>query len=178
MRKNTEHYRLLAENVSDVIFIRDMNLHFTYISPSVERLTGYSVEEAMALTMAEAYTPHSIKLAMEAFSEELSREKAEHSDPSRVRTIEMEGYRKDGTTIQTETKMRFLRDSNGHPIGILGDLTAACPVQAVKQAEMAHKASAKSDSLAGRRPAGLGLPLPSRWHGDFCKQQSLRLFWP
>ena len=28
-----------------------MNLKFTYISPSVERLTGYSIEEAMALPM-------------------------------------------------------------------------------------------------------------------------------
>jgi PAS domain S-box-containing protein len=120
MRESEERYRLLAENVSDVIFIRDMNLRFTYISPSVEKLTGYSVEEAMALTMAEAYTPHSIELAMEAFSEELSREKDEQSDPSRVCTIEMEGYRKDGSTIWTEAKMRFLRDSNGHPAGILG----------------------------------------------------------
>jgi PAS domain S-box-containing protein len=120
LRESREHYRLLAENVSDVIFIRDMNLHFTYISPSVERLTGYSVEEAMALTIAESYTPRSIELAMEAFSEELSMEKEEQSDPSRVRTLELEGYRKDGSTIWTEAKMTFLRDSNGQPVGILG----------------------------------------------------------
>jgi len=120
LRESEEHYRLLAENVFDIIWIRDMNFRFTYISPSVEKMTGYSVEEAMALTMAEAYTPHSIELALEAFSEELSREKGGPSDPSRVRTIEMEGFRKNGSKMWTEAKLRFLRDSNGHPIGILG----------------------------------------------------------
>lgn len=120
MRESRERYRLLAENISDVIFIRDMNLRFTYISSSVEKLTGYSVEEAMALTISESYTPRSMDLVMEAFSEELSMEKDEQSDPSRVRTLELEGYRKDGTKIWTEAKMTFLRDPNGHPIGIFG----------------------------------------------------------
>lgn len=120
LRESAERYRLLAENVSDVIFIRDMNLRFTYVSPSVEKLTGYTVEEAMALTMAECYTPHTVKMVMEAFSEELAMEKEETSDRSRVRTIEMEGYRKDGSTVWTEAKMTFLRDSGGRPVGILG----------------------------------------------------------
>jgi PAS domain S-box-containing protein len=138
MRKSAQRYRLLAENVSDVLFIMDLNLRSTYISPSVEKLTGYSVEEAMALPMAEAYSPQSITLAMQAFAEELSLEKGGQNDPSRVRTIEMEGYGKDGSTIWTEARMRFLRDSNGHPIGILGvsrDITER------KKAEIAIRAS-------------------------------------
>jgi PAS domain S-box-containing protein len=120
MRKSNELYQLLAENVSDVIFMRDMNFRLTYLSPSVEKMTGYSVEEAMALTMAESYTPRSIEVAMEALSEELCKEKGGQNDPLRVRTIEMEGYRKDGSKIWTEAKVRFLRDSDSHPTGILG----------------------------------------------------------
>jgi len=120
MLESVERYRLLAENVSDVIFTRDMNLRFTYISPSVEKLTGYTVEEAMALTMEESYTPQSIQLAVQAFSEELAMEKEPRSDPSRVRTMEMEGYRKDGSTMWTEAKMSFLRDPDGRAVGILG----------------------------------------------------------
>lgn len=120
IRESRELYRLLAENVSDVIFVRDMDLRFTYISPSVEKLTGYSVEEAMALTMAESYTPQTIVRVMEAFSEELSREDEGQSDSFRARTLEMEGFRKDGSTVWTEAKMSFLRDSQGRPVGILG----------------------------------------------------------
>jgi PAS domain S-box-containing protein len=162
LRESEERYRLLAENVSDVIWTRDMNLRFTYISPSVEKLTGYSVEEAMALTMAEAYTPHSIELAMKAFSEEQTREKDERSDPSRVSTIEMEGYRKDGSTIWTEAKMRFLRDSNGYLAGILGvsrDIT-----ERKRSEEALRESEERYRQLFRHAPAGI-------YEVDFTKQR-------
>jgi len=153
MRTSNERYQLLADNVSDVIFIRDMNLRFTYISPSVEKMTGYSVEDAMALTMAEAYTPNTIERAMKAFSEELCREKDGKGDPSRVHTIEMEGYRKDGSKIWTEAKTRFLRDSNGRPAGILGvsrDITERKGAEeALRESEKRYK------QLFNHAPAGI-----------------------
>ncbi|RZN36636.1 MAG: response regulator, partial [Methanophagales archaeon ANME-1-THS] len=34
LRKSEERYRLLAENVRDVIWTTDLNLRFTYVSPS------------------------------------------------------------------------------------------------------------------------------------------------
>ena len=48
-KDNEIYYRLLAENVTDVILIMDMDLRFTNISPSVERMRGYSVEESLVL---------------------------------------------------------------------------------------------------------------------------------
>ncbi|HWB26017.1 MAG TPA: PAS domain S-box protein [Chitinophagaceae bacterium] len=41
-----EHYRLLAENISDVVALVTLNGRFEYISPSVERLLGYTQQEA------------------------------------------------------------------------------------------------------------------------------------
>jgi len=55
LQKSEEKYRLLAENASDVIWTRDMNLNLTYLSPSIEELTGYSVEESMALPNWQIY---------------------------------------------------------------------------------------------------------------------------
>lgn len=120
LRESEERYRLLADNVTDVIWIRDMDLGFTYISPSVTKMTGYSVEEAMALTLEDAYTQASIEVVRNALPEELAIEKTGNADPFRTLTLELEGFCKDGSTIWTEAKMSFVRDQTGQPIGIFG----------------------------------------------------------
>jgi two-component system cell cycle sensor histidine kinase/response regulator CckA len=120
LRKSEKSYRLLADNVSDVIWTRDMNLRFTYLSPSVTRLTGYTVEEAMAKPVEETYTPASLGLAMKALAEELAMEERPDQDPNRTRILELEGYCKDGSTRWNEAKMSFLRAEDGRPVGIMG----------------------------------------------------------
>ena len=120
LRESEERYRLLADNVTDVIWIRDMNLRFTYISPSVTKMTGYSVEEAMAFSLEDVYTPASIEVARNALAEELAIEKMGNADPFRVQTLELEGFCKDGSMIWTEAKMSFLRGPAGQVVGIFG----------------------------------------------------------
>ena len=120
LRKSEERYRLLADNVTDVIWTRDMNLNLTYISPSVKNQQGYTVEEAMNRTLEETLTPGSFKLARNVFAEELEVERGKRKDPSRSRTIAVETKCKDGSTIWSEMKMSFLRDRNANPVGVIG----------------------------------------------------------
>ena len=121
LKESERRYRLLAENVTDVIWTMDMNLHFTYISPSVTRQRGYSVEEAMAQTLLEeTLTPASREVAMEALAEELAAEGKGQSDPNRSRKLELELSCKGGSTVWAEIEMTFLRDSDDRPVGILG----------------------------------------------------------
>ncbi|MFH0787577.1 MAG: CHASE domain-containing protein [Pseudomonadota bacterium] len=120
LKKSEKQYRLLAENVSDVIWIRDMNLKCTYVSPSIEKMTGYTVEEAMNLTTEETYIPESLANAQRVLNEELTLKENRCSDPFRVRTLEFEAFRKDGSKIWTESSMTFLRDSTGQIYGIQG----------------------------------------------------------
>ena len=47
LRASEQRYRLLADNITDVIWTVDLDGKFTYVSPSVERLRGYSPEEVM-----------------------------------------------------------------------------------------------------------------------------------
>jgi PAS domain S-box-containing protein len=121
LRESEKRYRLLADNATDVIWTRDMNLRVTYVSPSITSLRGFSVEEVMEQTIEENVTPASAELAARVFAEELALEASgEPVDSSRSRTIELELYRRDGSTVWTEVNMRFLRDPEGRPAGILG----------------------------------------------------------
>ena len=147
LRESEERYRLLADNVRDVIWLRDMNLNLKYISPSVMSQRGYTVEEAMALKLEENWTPDSFKKVREILLEELEIEKNKKKDMHRSRTIEVEINCKDGSTIWAEAKMSFLRNKDGKPIGIIGvtrDITER------KEAEEA----APEAERACRRPVG------------------------
>src|SRR5208337_620971 len=120
LKESEKQYRLLADNVHDVIFVMDMNLNYTYVSPSVKLLRGYEPEETLKQTIAEILTPSSMDLAMRTLSEIMEMEKSESRDINVSRTLELEMSRKDGTTVWTEVKTSFIRDENRRVIGIMG----------------------------------------------------------
>lgn len=119
LRESERLYRLLAENVSDVIWTADLNKRLTYVSPSVKVLRGFTPEEVMSQSLEEIFTPASLELARQTFAEGMALESVQ-PDPGRTWTLEVEQYRKDGATVWTEIKASFLRDESGRPVGILG----------------------------------------------------------
>lgn len=138
LKNSEQRYRLLAENVSDVIWVTDMNLRPTYFSPSVSRLLGCSIEEAMAGSMETALTPHSIETASQLFADAVARGREKPGGASGAPTVELEFQRKDGSTLWADTKVSFVRDSEGHPIAVIGVLH---DITRRKVAEEALKAS-------------------------------------
>ena len=121
LKASESKYRLLADNISDVIFVLDMNLNYTYVSPSVKILRGYEQEEVMKQSALEMLTPSSADLATRTMSEIMELEKSGQREINDTyRTLQLEMKRKDGTTMWTEVKMSFIRDDNQQPIAILG----------------------------------------------------------
>jgi len=107
LKESENKYRLLADNVDDVIFVLDMNMNYTYISPSVKGLRGYEPEEMMKLSAMETLTPASWDLAVRTLAEVMELEKSEHRELSASRTLQLEMRRKDGTTVWTEVKFQL-----------------------------------------------------------------------
>ncbi|MGA1841446.1 MAG: PAS domain S-box protein [bacterium] len=112
-------YRILAENLLDVIWTVDMDLRFTYISPSIRTMLGFSAQEILGYPLEKVLIPSSLKIMKEILSEELTVEHRDQKDLYRTRTLELGLKHKDGFTVLTENKMKFINDLNGRPIGIL-----------------------------------------------------------
>ena len=120
LRASESKYRFMTDNVADIIWTVDMNLNFTYISPSVQRFRGLTVEEAMSQKIHEVLTPASLQYALKIMEEE---NKALMGNPDHIKdklTIELEEYCKDGSTIWTENELKYLPGEDGKPIGIIG----------------------------------------------------------
>lgn len=118
-RKKDELYRLIAENSSDVIFTLDMNMNRTYLSPSVERLRGFTYPESLAQSWEEVLTPESLEKMIIIFAQgfERIRNGQDFREPI---TVELEMYRKDGSTIWTEVSASAMYNDEGTPVGVLG----------------------------------------------------------
>jgi PAS domain S-box-containing protein len=119
LRKSEEKYRLIAENTADLIVVTDMNLRFTYVSPSIMRTHGFTVEEAMNMTLDQVLTPESLQNLLTIYKEEMRLEESGTADPKRIRRLEIEGYKKDGSIIWLESSVSNQRDEENKPIGIL-----------------------------------------------------------
>ena len=122
LRQSEERYRLLAENIRDVVWTTDLSFNYTYISPSVTSLMGFSVEEALQLRLNELLTPFSYRLAKQTISREMHLLARLKHDQRRhwSRTLELEHRCKDGSTRWMEVKTSLLLDAQGNPIGFLG----------------------------------------------------------
>ena len=120
IESSERRYRALTENLADVVWTMDMNLHYTYVNPAVTRLRGYTVAEAMAQPIEELLTPESVETARKALAEELGAENMSESEPYRTRVLNLVEKRKDGTTVPVEVKVIFLRDSSGKATELLG----------------------------------------------------------
>ena len=121
IKESEERYRLLATSVMDVIWTIDIDsLKFSYVSPSVERMQGFTPEEILQMPLNKILVPESFEKASEIIAAELMIENTGGADPIRSRTVELQEYCKDGSIIWIEVTASFLRDDQGQVVSILG----------------------------------------------------------
>lgn len=65
IRGSEAHYRLLTEDVSDVVWKQDREHRFTYISPADERMRGFGADEVIGRHAFEMMTEEGIASAQE-----------------------------------------------------------------------------------------------------------------
>ena len=118
LSESESHYRLLADNAADVIWTVNLKWMITYISPSIERLLGYTAEETMKLTLKDILTPDSAEQARKAIRDQIEIRTPRSQYPPLVLTLEH--VRKDGSTLWAEVMLSFLWDKDGKLSEVLG----------------------------------------------------------
>ncbi|MBI9073720.1 MAG: PAS domain S-box protein, partial [Melioribacteraceae bacterium] len=110
-------YRLLADNLQDVIWTCDTNFKITYISPSVFLTTGFTPEEILVFPGEKIFPKDSLTKFTETLTDLKSNKTNNHQ---RSVTIEAEVFKKDGLTRPIEMKISFLKDDKNNLIGFAG----------------------------------------------------------
>ncbi len=120
LAESEARYRALAENSHDVIWTMDISTRcFTYISPSIRLLRGYSVEEALLQPLEATLTPDSAARMLTVIDQRLRRI-AGGDVAARVQATELVQLHRDGSLVETEVMTTFLFDGDGVPRSILG----------------------------------------------------------
>ena len=106
LQESEVRYRLLAENIRDVIWTMDLDGHFIYVSPSVFQLRGYTAEEVMQQSIQEAFTSDSAFRVLGGIQVLLADEKTQEVPAN----WELQQPCKDGSTVWTEVSVNIIHD--------------------------------------------------------------------
>jgi PAS domain S-box-containing protein len=125
-KETGEKYKFLAENMNDILWIMDLDLKTTYVTPSIESVLGFTPEERIRQSVQEQLTPDSLSIATETLTREQLLEKQAQNEPNRKVTLVLEYYHKDGTTRWLESIVSAIRDEHGvltNLYGVSRDIT-------------------------------------------------------
>jgi len=145
LKENEAKFRLIAENMADVIWIIDTKLQFVYLSPSVQNLFGYLPSELLGRQIYDMLPAGEQRSVGRTLKYHLLAAQRNRFFEQRY---ELELPKKNGERIWTETLVTVLRNDRGDIVGLqalLRNITARKKVEvdlkaAKEEAESAVKA--------------------------------------
>lgn len=138
LEQSESRYRMLAENLTDVIWVLGLDGRFTYVSPSVEQMRGYTPDEIIGQPIEVLLTPEAIQQIAgdrAAFEKALAEGKP-YEGASR---FVLQLPHKNGTLIWSEEQISLLTSQDGRVTGILGvsrDITERHMVEGMLREQM------------------------------------------
>jgi diguanylate cyclase (GGDEF)-like protein/PAS domain S-box-containing protein len=171
LQASEARYRLLAENATDVIWTLNVpDLTFSYISPSIQRLRGISVDQAMAETFPDSVVPEQREWVKRLIENRLIRFRRGAFEQSEAQRVEVRQRDADGRIITVEIIATLIVDDHDEVVGIQGisrNVTLRAQAEKERRAReailsaLAHGArvlfnNPDKDDAMGKALAGLG----------------------
>jgi len=119
LKESQEKYRLLTESITETIWTMNMDLAFTYVSPSSINIQGWTPDELMALPLDQVIPAPELEKVLAAFAQEIA-EGERTGNYQRSRTLVVGVFHKNGGRVWTEVTATIMVDETGLPSGILG----------------------------------------------------------
>ncbi len=121
VKESEKKYRLITDNINDLVWIMDLGLKSVYISPSCLKILGYTAEERQKMPTKKIFTPESYQKILKLFNSFINKLKKDRLREKDLNIkIEVEQVRKDGTTFWAESNVGAYYDDNGKIVGIQG----------------------------------------------------------
>jgi two-component system cell cycle sensor histidine kinase/response regulator CckA len=111
INQSEERYRDIVENALDMIYSHDLSGKYLTVNGAVERITGYTPEESLAMNMTDTIAPGYVEKAQEMIRRKLAGEK--------ITAYGLEIIAKDGRRVAVEVNTRLVYQ-DGEVIAVQG----------------------------------------------------------
>ncbi|HSJ55761.1 MAG TPA: PAS domain S-box protein [Anaerolineae bacterium] len=148
LQRSEEKYRLLVESLSDVIFTVDTQGILTYISPAIERYSGFPAGQVIGQPFTRFIHPDDLPGLVTSFGRSL----AGQPEPFEFRV-----YSRDGTIRHVRTSSQMLVEE-GQVVGLTGimsDVTASKRAEEERARLQVQLFQAQKMELLGRLAGGV-----------------------
>jgi len=136
LEKSEHRYRLLAENISDVIWMLDLTLSILYISPSIEQMSGFKPEDLSGTPFTDLLVPEDADRFKAQVKRETAQELCTGTQPLSLEGMELQQINHDGTLCWIEVRVSCMTGEDGcgsRLLGISRDITERKHAQREKE---------------------------------------------
>jgi len=105
-------FRIIVDNLADVVFTIDLEGNYTFCTPQAEKATGYTIQQLLSMNMKELIAPEHIPRVLKSLE-------VRSRTPAELPPIQFDIIRADGKRLPVEVKTSLLLEGD-NPIGVQG----------------------------------------------------------
>lgn len=112
-------YRLLAEGMSDMIFTLDKEFNLSYVSSSINRMLGHSINQVLREGLSMIFSTEARRQLEECVKLGMGQAELNSDAKENVQTLDLDAQTLYGLPVILETQISILRDESGEVDGTL-----------------------------------------------------------